>query len=254
MMAAKDVLYKIESTPIRDLPAGMRPRELCDRVGIENVSDSVLLALIVRSGAQGMSAVEIADRMLKYYGSLSNLASASVEELAALRDTIGIRGFGKVKAQILKASLELAQRFAEEQAPEKPVIKTPEDVAALMRERVRLMETEVFWALMLDVRNRLKCVPVQISQGLLDSSLVHAREVFKEAVRSATAAIILVHNHPSGDPSPSSEDIAVTRKMIESGRILGISILDHVIVGNKGEAREVDHVSLRESGLVDFGT
>ena len=232
---------------VRDMPERLRPREEMERLGVENVSDDVLLALILRSGVRGMSVIDLARGLLKDYGSLTALASASVEELAARK------GMGRVKAQVLMASLEFAGRLSEETVPRRYRIRSPEDVARLLRDRAKSLDREVFWVLLLDAKNYLRTRPVSITTGLLDASLVHPREVFREAVRSATAAVVLVHNHPSGDPAPSPEDIRITRQLAEAGKVVDIRVLDHVILGKSSGAGTKDFLSFREDGIVDFG-
>jgi DNA repair protein RadC len=230
-----------------DMPTQLRPREEFDRVGAENVSDAVLLALILRTGVKGMNVVEVSQRLLSAFGSLTSLAKASVKEVQA------INSIGPVKAQMIKASMELAQRLSRESVGESPIVTTPEQAAAVLRERARVLQHEVFWALMLDTKNRLINEPKQISQGTLNSSLVHPRELFKRAVEHSCAAMILAHNHPSGDPTPSSEDIKITKQLISAGEIMGIKVLDHIIVGHRMHNSASDFLSLREAGLVRFG-
>lgn len=231
---------------VADLPARQRPREQCERLGAEHVSDEVLLALILRSGVHGMSVVDLAHELLARYGSLTALSQASADELAR------IPGMGKVKAQVLKAALELATRLAEESAPERHAVRSPADAARLLGERARTREEEAFWVLLLDTKHRLRRPPIEITRGLLDASLVHPREVFKEAIRSSSAALVLVHNHPSGDPSPSPEDIRVTRQLVEAGRVVDIDVLDHVILGRAEGTAAERYFSLREAGAVEF--
>jgi DNA repair protein RadC len=243
---ATESIYPISPLRVKDLPFRERPRELMDRLGAENLPDAALLALILRSGVSGVSVVELGQNLLREYGSLTAMSKASVEDLAA------VRGMGRIKAQVLKSALELARRLAEESAPVHPTVRTPSEAAHLLREAARPLEREVFWALLLDTKYRLKRPPVEISSGLLDASLVHPREVFREAIRTASAAVVLVHNHPSGDPSPSAEDLRVTRQLIEAGRVVDIDVLDHIILGHRTKATGADYCSLRESGLVDF--
>ena len=241
--------YVIKPRALRvcDMPAQLRPREEFDRVGAENVSDAVLLALILRTGTKGMNVVEVSQRLLSAFGSLTALAKVSVKDLQAI-DSIG-----PVKAQMIKAAMELAQRLTRESVGESPIVITPEQAAAVLRERARVLQHEVFWALMLDTKNRLIGEPKQISQGTLNSSLVHPRELFKKAVESSCAAIILAHNHPSGDPTPSSEDIKITKQLIGAGEVMGIRILDHIVIGHRKHNSNTDFLSLRETGLVQFG-
>lgn len=241
--------YAVKAVPLRvcDMPAQLRPREEFERVGAENVSDAVLLALILRTGSTGMNVVDVSNRLLSTFGSLTALAKASVKELQAI-DSIG-----PVKAQMIKAAMELAQRLTRESVGENPLVTTPEQAAAVLRERARILQHEVFWALFLDTKNRLIGEPRQISEGTLNSSLVHPRELFKRAIQHACAAIILAHNHPSGDPTPSAEDIKVTKQLISAGEVMGIKVLDHIVVGHRRRDSGTDFLSLREAGLVNFG-
>ncbi len=233
---------------VRDMPERLRPREEVARVGVEHVADDVLLAIILGSGIPGMNVVDLARDLVTRFGSLGELAKASSDELRS------VKGIGKVKAQVVSATLELARRLNEESSAKKPRIKTPEDAARLLRADARLLEREVFWALLLDAKNCLKGSPVEITTGLLDASLVHPREVFREAIRKAAASIVLVHNHPSGDPSPSPEDLKVTRQLIEAGKVIDIQVLDHIILGRMSDERTNDYLSVRESGAVIFSS
>ena len=241
--------YSIKPQALRvcDMPAQLRPREEFERIGAENVSDAVLLALLLRTGTKGMNVVEVSQRLLSAFGSLTALAKASVKDLQAI-DSIG-----PVKAQMIKAAMELAQRLTRESVGESPIVITPEQAAAVLRERARVLQHEVFWALMLDTKNRLIGEPKQISQGTLNSSLVHPRELFKKALQDSCAAMILAHNHPSGDPTPSSEDLKITKQLIGAGEVMGIKVLDHIIIGHRKHDAGSDFLSLRESGLVQFG-
>ena len=191
--------------------------------------------------------VEVSQRLLATFGSLTALARASVADLQAI-DSIG-----PVKAQMIKAAMELAQRLTRESVGERPLITTPEQAAAVLRERARVLQHEVFWALMLDTKNRLIGEPRKISEGTLNSSLVHPRELFKRALQHSCAAIILAHNHPSGDPTPSAEDIKVTKQLIGAGELMGIKVLDHIVLGHRRHHTDTDFLSLREAGLVNFG-
>lgn len=240
--------YQAPVTNLRvcDMPTQLRPREEFERMGAENVSDSVLLALILRTGTQGINVVELSQRLMSHFGSLTALAKASVKDLSALP------GIGKVKAQMIKASMELAQRLTRESVGESPIVTTPEQAAAVLRERARVLQKEVFWALMLDAKNRLIGEPQKISEGTLTSSLVHPRELFKKAVELSCASIILAHNHPSGDPTPSAEDIKVTKQLIGAGEVMGIKVLDHIVIGHRKTNSNTDFLSLREAGLVKF--
>jgi len=235
------------SVRMRDLPKALRPREKFDTLGAENLSESDLLALLLRTGAAGINAVKLAEELLMQYGSLTALSRASIAELQK------IHGIGKEKSKIIKSALELARRLAQENIGEKPRVVSPEEAAAVLRERARGLDREVFWVLLLDAKNRMMIPPVEISRGILDSSLVHPREVFKPAFQHSCFAVILAHNHPSGDPSPSAEDLRITRKLVEAGRTVEIKVLDHIIIGHRTRGCEPDFSSLRESGLLQFG-
>ena len=231
---------------IKDIPERQRPREEIERLGVGNVSDHVLIAVLLRSGVKGKNVVEVAQTLLNTYGTLANLARASMPELAR------IKGIGKVKAQILAAALELARRLAEEQVPVETPVTSPIDAARLLSNTARTLEKEAFWVLLLDSKNRLKKSPMPITHGLLAATQVDPREVFKEAIRYASAAVVLVHNHPSGDTKPSAEDVRITRQMVEAGQLLSIPVLDHVILGTGPVSTNASWFSFRESGLVSF--
>ena len=237
---------RVSRSTMREIPERLRPREELQRRGVENVSDDVLVAVILRSGVRGMNVRDLAQELLQRYGSLTGLASASVAELARMP------GMGRVKAQVLLAALEVGRRLNEERISETPHVRTPHDAACLLQADVRTLDKEVFWVLHLDVKNRLKGRPAAVTTGLLDASLVHPREIFRDAVRSATAAVVLAHNHPSGDPSPSAEDVRITRQMVEAGRTLDIRVLDHIVVGKPGADGQPRYVSMREEGLAGF--
>lgn len=238
--------YPISPRRIKDIPLDERPREMFDRDGADQVNDRVLLAILVRNGIPGHSAVDIADALLNRFGSLPALAREPVEEIAR------IPGMGSVKAQIIKAALELGRRLSGRMEDERTEVRTPADAARLIAGQAATLEVEQFWVILLDTKYRLRRPPISISKGILDACLVHPREVFKEAIRACAAAVVLVHNHPSGDPSPSREDIKLTRQLIEVGRIMDIDVLDHVVVGGRSERNPAGFTSLRESGLVSF--
>lgn len=234
---------------LQDLPVQARPREEMDRVGVHNMSDAGLLAIVLRSGARGMNVMDLSARLLAKYRSLSGLASASVEQLA---EDPEIKGLGRVKAQVLMAGLEIGRRLHQESQPLPTRVRSPDDVVRLLRERVRLLEREMFWVLQLDAKNQLKGGPELVSQGILDASLVHPREVFREAIRTSTAAVVVAHNHPSGDPTPSAEDVRITRQLVDAGRVVGIRVMDHIVLGRAMAGGAPEYISMRESGLVAF--
>jgi DNA repair protein RadC len=238
-----DGAYRVRA---KDLPKALQPREKFDRLGPENLAEADLIALLLRTGTAGCNVVELAGRLLMRYGSLSALARAPAAELQTLH------GIGKEKAKILKAALEIGHRLVQENVGENPRVASPEEGAAVVRERARGLDRELFWVLLLDVKNRLLTPPCEVSRGTVNASLVHPREVFKPAVQHSAIAVILAHNHPSGDPSPSSQDIRITRELIDAGKTMKIKVLDHLIIGRKTAERTTDFVSLRESGLLAF--
>lgn len=231
------------STPLRikDLPDSERPRERLMQHGAEALRNAELIAILLRTGLKGVSAIQVAEQLLQRFSSLDRLARASVEELRQ------VKGVGRDKAIALKSAFTLAQRMARELQYESPVLDNPESVADLLREENRFYEVEHFQILLLNTRRKLIRVE-QISQGTLDTLLVHPREVFKLAITANASAIILVHNHPSGDPTPSDADIRVTRDLIRAGQLLKIEVLDHIIIGRRSAERAKDYASLRELG------
>jgi DNA repair protein RadC len=202
-----------------------RPRERLERSGPESLTTPELLAILFRTGTPKRNAVQVAEDMFRCLGGLSGLAGASLEELET------VDGIGRVKAIEVKAAVELGKRLAAISEESKPQIRSPDDVAKLMMADLRYETREHLYALILDVRNQVRHRRL-ISTGTLTESLVHPREVFKEAIKFSAAGIILVHNHPSGDPSPSPEDRATTRRLMEAGQIVGIDVLDHIIIGD----------------------
>jgi len=227
---------------LKDQPASQRPRERLVACGPDALSHAELLAILLRTGMKGTNAVEIGTQLVQKYHSLQSLAQASVDEIQT------VKGIGRDKAVTLVAAFALARQMAKELRAEAPLLDTPDAVANHMREDTRLRSAEVFQVLLLNTRRRLLGEPVKISDGTLDTILVHPREVFKPAIAANAAALILVHNHPSGDPSPSEADIKVTRDLIRSGQLLKIEVLDHIILGRATQERPKDFVSLRELG------
>jgi DNA repair protein RadC len=226
---------------MKDLPLSERPRERLAAQGAENLSNADLIAILLRSGVRGCSAAAVAAQLLARFQSLDRLARAPLNELQ------GFPGIGRDKAVTLKAAFTLAQRMAREVHQEAPLLDTPERVADLLREENRPYEVECFQVALLNTRRRLLRVE-KLSQGTLDTILVHPREVFRPAIAAGAAAIVVVHNHPSGDPTPSEADIKVTRDLIRAGQLLKIELLDHVILGRVTPERPKDYVSLRELG------
>jgi DNA repair protein RadC len=201
---------------------------------LEHASNIELLA--------SLAGKPVAEALLQQYGGLTNLAQASFDELQH------VKGIGKSKAAAIKSAFLLAQRLAKEVYPEAPLLDTPERVADLLREDNRLYLVENFQVIFLNTRRRM--IGMQnLSQGTLDMLLVHPRQVFRAAIAANAAAVVIVHNHPSGDPTPSEQDIKVTRDLIRAGQLLKIEVLDHVILGRRTAERPRDFVSLRESGF-----
>lgn len=240
--------YEISLSRIKDLPGHRRPRELALDVGIEHVPDEVLLAILLRSGISGQSVIDLARQVLDHHqGSLARLARASQEELADLR----IKGLGQVKRLELRAALELGRRAAREESAPLKLIREPVHVLELLEGQTAHQEQETVWVLALDQKYRLRRSPIEVTKGILNASLSHPREIFREAIRMAAAAVIVAHNHPSGDPTPSAEDIATTRQLVETGKVVGIQVLDHIIIGGN-RPPPTPYTSLREAGLVEF--
>ncbi len=231
----------MSSTPLKDQPASERPRERLAEKGPDAVSQAELVAILLRTGLKGKTAVDIGKELLAKYGSLHALARASLEELQQ------VKGIGRDKAVTLAAAFTLARKMAEELRREAPVLDTPEAVASLMREDARVRNVETFQILLLNTRRRLIDV-VKIADGTLDTILVHPRDVFKPAIAANAAAVVLLHNHPSGEATPSEADIKVTRDLIRAGQLLKIEVLDHVILGRATQERPKDYMSLRELG------
>jgi len=226
---------------LKDQPESERPRERLVSHGAEALSHAELVAILLRTGLKGMNAVEVGKLLVQKYGSLQSLAQASLEDLQT------VRGIGRDKAVTLTAAFALARKMAQELRREAPLLDNAEAVANLMREDNRVRNVETFQIVLLNTRRRLIDI-VKISEGTLDTILVHPREVFKSAIASNAAAVILTHNHPSGDPSPSEADIKVTRDLIRAGQLLKIEVLDHVILGRATQERPRDFISLRELG------
>ena len=222
---------------IRELPCEERPRERLAKHGASVLSAGELLAIQLRIGTQGRSALGVAEVLLTQFNGLRGIANATLEELAR------VKGIGPVKAIEIKSALELGRRMNVLVEDNRPTICSPQDVANLLMAELRDAKKEHLKSLLLDTKNRvLKIVTVSI--GILDSSLVHPREVFKDAIAASAAALIIAHNHPSGDPSPSAEDRRVTERLAEAGQIIGIELLDHIIIGDNR------WVSLKERGVL----
>ncbi|PXA03602.1 hypothetical protein DDZ13_11520 [Coraliomargarita sinensis] len=230
---------------MRDMVASERPQERLERLGASALSDRELLAMILRSGPKGVDVVTMCGKLLDQAGSLAALLRWSAE------DFMQIRGIGKVKALQLLAIMQFAKRILEEQdSSEITTFDTPEVVARYFRPLVAGVEVEHFWVLCLDRKNRL-LRRVEATKGTATNSLVHAREVFREAIKLSATAIIAVHNHPSGDPAPSRADIHVTRQLREAAKVIGIDLIDHIIVGEASrDPNRLGYYSFNDAGLV----
>jgi DNA repair protein RadC len=230
-----------QSFRIKDQPVSQRPRERLVEHGADALSHAELIAILLRTGLKGANAVEIGEQLMHKYRTLQALAQASVADLQE------VKGIGRDKAVTLVAAFALARKMAAELRMESPVLETPEAIVNLLREDNRLRQVETFQIILLNTRHRLIHVE-RVSQGTLDTILVHPREVFRAAIAANAAAVVLAHNHPSGDPTPSEADIKVTRDLIRAGQLLKIDVLDHIIVGRATPERPKDYASLRELG------
>ncbi len=222
---------------IRELPSEERPRERLQHHGPSAVSTAELLAIQLRIGTKERSALGLAELLLSEFGGLRGVANAGIEQLSR------VKGIGPVKATEIAAAVELGKRLAVLTSDEKPVIRSPQDVANLLMPELRDAKKEHLKSLLLDTKNHVLRI-VTVSVGILDSSLVHPREVFKDAIAASAASLIVAHNHPSGDPTPSAEDKRITQRLAEAGQIIGIELLDHIVLGDNR------WVSLKERGLL----
>ena len=221
---------------VKEMPQDERPRERMERVGPQALSTAELLALILRTGVKDENVLTMATRLLVQYGGLAGLARAEFAQLA------GEHGMGRAKTAQILAALELGRRLMVESPEERFQIRAPQDAANLLMPLLGHKEQEHFVVLYLDIRNRVLDQEI-LYKGSLNTSLVRTGEVFRGAVRRQCGGIIVAHNHPSGDPTPSAEDIALTRRLVDAGKLLDIDVLDHIIVGHNR------FVSLRERAL-----
>ncbi len=226
--------YKLR---IKDLPKNERPREKILRYGAEYLSNSELLALILRTGTKDDNAINLCDRLISYCGGINGLANPTLKELKS------VKGIGEVKAAQIIALAEISTRFNSFKSGEEHAVSSTKDIDFYMMGQMKKLKKEYFKQIMLNTKNIIISV-MDISIGNLNSSIVHPREVFIEAIKHSSASIILCHNHPSGDPTPSKEDISITKRLNECGNLLGIQVLDHIIIGNEA------YVSLKEKGIL----
>jgi DNA repair protein RadC len=225
-------------TPYRitDLDQAERPRERLAKLGPQALSTAELLAILLRVGVAGENAVQVGQRLLQSLGGLAGVQRASFEEVCSQH------GIGPAKAAQIKAAIELGRRLVVEAPEERPAIHSPADAASLVQYEMSALEQEELRVILLDTRNRVLDIS-SVYRGSLNSSQVRVGELFKTAVRRNCAALIVVHNHPSGDPAPSPDDIAITRAIVQAGKLLDVDVLDHLVIG-RGR-----YVSLKERGL-----
>jgi DNA repair protein RadC len=217
------------SYSVRDLPKSERPREKLRDKGVSNISSAELLAIILGKGIKGESVLVTVQKLILHFGGLQNILEASLDDL------MKIRGIGFAKACQLVASFELSKRLFKEDAEkerkriEKNAITNPEEIVKYIKPEIEDYSKENFFVASFDVRNRLLGID-KISKGTLSASLVHPRETFESAIRRHAAQIIVAHNHPSGDPEPSEDDIRITKRLYEAGKIMGIELMDHIVI------------------------
>lgn len=216
-----------KSFTVHDLPLSERPRERLIKLGTEALSAQEILALILGRGTKGESVMVIAQNLIREFGNLKGIADASVEELTR------VKGIGQAKAAQVKAAFELSRRLETTfDETKKIIVKSPADVVRLVKSDLKDKKKEHFFVILLDTRNQYLGKD-KVSIGSLDTSIVHPREVFKPALSFSAASVILAHNHPSGDPEPSEEDIKLTKRLVEAAQIIGIDVLDHIIIGDQ---------------------
>lgn len=221
---------------ITDMAVSERPRERLANLGPQALNTAELLAILLRVGVKGENAVEVGRRVLQSFDGLRGLHKASFDEVQAQH------GLGEAKAATIKAAIELGRRLTLEAPEERPAIHSPADVAALVQYEMSALEQEHFRVVLLDTRNQVLDI-VELYHGSLNSSMIRVGEVFKPAVRRNAASVIVIHNHPSGDPTPSPDDSAVTKSIVAAGKLMDIEVLDHIIIGQNR------FVSMKERGL-----
>lgn len=232
---------------IRDIPSEMRPREELKRRGAGSMDAEKLLAIVMRSGGAGCNVTELARKALLAAGGLEALSRMTYLDILGLR----LQGVGEVKAMELEAAFELGRRAASGAATAAPKkISSPSDVFEIMEPIVRGAQQEFFYVILLDTRSRMVGQPVRVASGSHDRCPAGATEIFSPVIKRGCTAAILVHNHPSGDPSPSKEDLNVTLRLADAAKILGIRLTDHIIIGRKTDASPAGYTSLAEQGVL----
>lgn len=225
---------------IKELPISERPYEKCEQLGAEVLTDAELLAVIIRSGSKNERSIDLAQKVLSMDTYKEGLASVNY---LTLKDLMRIKGIGRVKAIQIKCIAELAKRMAKVQAIERFNVNSPSSVANCFMEEMRHLSQEILKLIMLDTKNNIIYDKI-ITKGTVNTSLITPREIFVEAIKHEAVHIIILHNHPSGDPTPSREDILITERIKESGNILNIELLDHIIIGDG------KYISLKEKGIL----
>jgi DNA repair protein RadC len=228
---------KVTSFTVRDLPKPERPRERLQKFGPEALSAQELLALVIGRGIPKKSVMSIAQELLAKFGNIKAISQATIEELSQ------IKGIGFAKAAQIKACFELGKREELEPELKNFDIRDPESVVRAIRASIKDKAKEHFKLILLNPRNKIIGIST-ISIGTLNASLVHPREVFKDAIKHSAASVVLAHNHPSGDPDPSEDDLTITKRLIEAGKILGVEVIDHIIIAKNG------FLSFKEKGLI----
>lgn len=218
------------------MPVDERPRERLARLGAQALATSELFAILLRVGVSGENAVQVGQRMLNEFGGITGVHRAPFDELC------NQRGIGEAKAAQIKAAIELGRRMAQESPDERTSVNSPADAAALVSYEMAALEQEHLRVILLDMRNRVLGI-TEIYKGSVSSSQIHVGEIFKDAIRRNAPALIVVHNHPSGDPTPSPDDVVVTRAIAQAGKLLDVDVLDHIIIG------QGRWVSLKERGM-----
>jgi DNA repair protein RadC len=221
---------------ITDLIADERPRERMEKKGAGALSTAELLAILLRVGVEGENAVQLGARLLDQFGGLSGLQRADFQEVCA------VHGLGPAKAAQIKAAIELGYRLLKENPGLKESISSPADAADLIRYQMQALAQEELWVILLDTRNRMIHID-ELYKGSLNSSQVRVGELFRAALQRNAAAIILAHNHPSGDPTPSAEDVTLTRAAVAAGKLMDVEVLDHLVIGRG------TYISMKERGL-----
>jgi DNA repair protein RadC len=233
----QELMGKDISFTVHDLPKPERPRERLQKFGAEALSAQELLALVIGRGIPKKSVMNIAQELLAKFGNIKAISQATIEELSQ------IKGIGLAKAAQIKACFELGRREELEPELKNFDIKDPETVVKAVRAGIKDKAKEHFKLILLNPRNKIVGIST-ISIGTLNASLVHPREVFKDAIKHSAASIVLAHNHPSGDPDPSEDDLTITKRLKEAGKILGVEVIDHIIIGKNG------FFSFKEKGLI----